>query len=79
MPWRASSSPMPRARWLGLLRRQDDGAERPVRCRTVVLSASACESTRLLLDSRSSRHPNGLANSHGIVGKYLTDSPLVSA
>jgi choline dehydrogenase-like flavoprotein len=50
------------------------GAERQVRCRTVVLAAAACESARLLLNSTSSRHPNGLANSHGIVGKYLTDS-----
>jgi choline dehydrogenase-like flavoprotein len=50
------------------------GAERQVQCRTVVLSASACESARLLLNSKSSRHPNGLANSSGTVGKYLTDS-----
>lgn len=50
------------------------GTERQVRCRTVVLSASACESARLLLNSRSSRHPNGVANSSGTVGKYLTDS-----
>ena len=46
------------------------GAERQVRCRTVVLSASACESARLLLNSKSSRHPNG----SGMVGKYLTDT-----
>jgi choline dehydrogenase-like flavoprotein len=50
------------------------GAERQVRCRTVVLSAAACESARLLLNSKSSRHPNGLANSSGVVGKYLTDT-----
>ena len=50
------------------------GAERQVRCRTVVLSASACESARLLLNSRSSRHPQGLANENGQVGKYLTDT-----
>jgi choline dehydrogenase-like flavoprotein len=50
------------------------GAERQVRCRTVVLAASACESARLLLNSKSSRHPNGLANSSGAVGKYLTDT-----
>jgi choline dehydrogenase-like flavoprotein len=50
------------------------GAERQVRCRTVVLSASACESARLLLNSKSARHPNGLANSSGNVGKYLTDT-----
>ena len=50
------------------------GAERQVRCRTVVLSAAACESARLLLNSKSSRHPNGLANAGGMVGKYLTDT-----
>ena len=50
------------------------GAEQQVRCRTVVLSAAACESARLLLNSKSSRHPNGLANSSGTVGKYLTDT-----
>jgi choline dehydrogenase-like flavoprotein len=50
------------------------GAERQVRCRTVVLAAAACESARLLLNSKSSRHPDGLANSSGIVGKYLTDT-----
>lgn len=50
------------------------GQERQVRCRTVVLSAAAPESARLLLNSRSSRHPNGLGNSGGMVGKYLTDT-----
>jgi choline dehydrogenase-like flavoprotein len=50
------------------------GAERQVRCRSVVLAASACESARLLLNSKSARHPNGLANSSGIVGKYLMDT-----
>jgi choline dehydrogenase-like flavoprotein len=50
------------------------GLEQQVRCRTVVLSASACESARLLLNSKSSRHPQGLANEHGQVGRYLTDT-----
>ncbi|MGE5813249.1 MAG: GMC family oxidoreductase N-terminal domain-containing protein, partial [Acidobacteriota bacterium] len=45
-----------------------------VRARVVVLAASACESARLLLNSKSSRFPNGLANSSGVVGRYLTDS-----
>jgi choline dehydrogenase-like flavoprotein len=48
--------------------------ERQVRCRTVVLAASACESARLLLNSKSPRHPGGLANSSGVVGRYLTDT-----
>lgn len=48
--------------------------EKQVRCRAVVLAASACESARLLLNSKSARHSNGLANSSGVVGKFLTDS-----
>ena len=48
--------------------------ERQIRCRVVVLAASACESARLLLNSRSSRHPDGLANSSGAVGRNLTDT-----
>jgi choline dehydrogenase-like flavoprotein len=50
------------------------GTEQQVRCRTVVLAASACESARLLLNSKSARHPQGLANSSGMVGRYLMDT-----
>src|SRR5256714_8672990 len=48
--------------------------EKRVNARAVVLAASACESARLLLNSKSSVFPYGLANSSGTVGKYLTDS-----
>ncbi|MEX2179740.1 MAG: GMC family oxidoreductase [Gemmatimonadaceae bacterium] len=50
------------------------GQDRHVRARIVVLAASACESARILLNSRSARFPQGLANSSGTVGKYLTDT-----
>jgi choline dehydrogenase-like flavoprotein len=40
----------------------------------VVLAASALESARLLLNSKSTAFPNGLANSSGTAGKYLTDT-----
>ncbi len=50
------------------------GTERQVRCRTVVLAASACESARLLLNSKSAQHPQGLANGSGKVGHYLMDT-----
>jgi choline dehydrogenase-like flavoprotein len=50
------------------------GADEHVRARVVVLAASACESARLLLNSRSSRFPDGLGNSGGVVGRYLTDT-----
>jgi hypothetical protein len=42
--------------------------------RVVIVAAGACESSRLLLNSKSARHQNGLANSSGVVGKYLHDS-----
>jgi choline dehydrogenase-like flavoprotein len=53
---------------------KDDMQEYQVSGRTVVLAASACESARLLMNSKSPQHPNGLANSSNIVGKYLHDS-----
>lgn len=53
---------------------KDDMQEYEVSAKVVVLAASACESARLLLNSKSSAHPNGLANSSNVVGKYLHDS-----
>jgi choline dehydrogenase-like flavoprotein len=50
------------------------GADQRINARAIVLAASACESARLLLNSRSAVFPEGLANSSGTVGKYLTDS-----
>ena len=50
------------------------GGDQHVRARVVVLAASACETARLLLNSRSTRFPQGLANASGVVGKYLTDT-----
>ncbi len=51
-----------------------DLMEYEVKGRTVILAASACESSRLLLNSKSTRFPDGLANNSGVVGKYLHDS-----
>ena len=42
--------------------------------RVVVLAASACESARILLNSKSGLFPNGLANSSGQVGRNLMDT-----
>lgn len=42
--------------------------------RVVILSASTCETARILLNSKSALFPNGLANGSGQVGKNLTDS-----
>jgi len=51
-----------------------DLEEYRVMARVIVLAASAGETARLLLNSKSSRYPNGMANASGIVGKYLHDS-----
>ena len=53
---------------------KEDMLEYQVEGRVVILAASACETARLLLNSKSQRHPNGLANSSNVVGKYLQDS-----
>lgn len=53
---------------------KEDLQEYQVSGRTVILAASTCESSRLLLNSKSQRHPNGIANSSDVVGKYLHDS-----
>ena len=45
-----------------------------VNAKVVVLAASACESARILLNSKSSQFPNGLANSSGLVGRNLMDT-----
>jgi choline dehydrogenase-like flavoprotein len=50
------------------------GRDEVVRAKVVVLAASACETARLMLNSKSPRHPNGLANGSGAVGRYLTDT-----
>ena len=53
---------------------KEDGLEYQVTGRTVILAASACESSRLMLNSKSATHPKGLGNSSNVVGKYLHDS-----
>jgi len=49
-------------------------ADRHVRAKVVVLAASACETARILLNSKSALFPSGLANESGLVGKYLMDT-----
>ena len=48
-----------------------DGVEQAQPAKAVVLCANGAETPRLLLHSESSQHPNGLANSSGLVGKNL--------
>ena len=48
--------------------------EQTVYAKIVVLAASCCETARILLNSKSSQFPNGVANSTGLVGRYLMDT-----
>jgi choline dehydrogenase-like flavoprotein len=41
--------------------------------RAVVVAAGALESTRILLNSKTPSHPQGVGNSAGVLGKYLMD------
>lgn len=47
------------------------GQEQAQKCRAAILSANGAETARLLLLSASTLFPDGLANSSGLVGKYL--------
>lgn len=53
---------------------KDNGTEEVITAKVVVMGASACSTARILLNSKSNQHPNGLGNSSGVVGRYLHDS-----
>lgn len=50
--------------------------EHRVSADVVVLCASTIETVRLLLHSGSGRHPDGLANASGLVGRYFMDQTI---
>ncbi|AKS32321.1 GMC oxidoreductase [Mycolicibacterium goodii] len=49
------------------------GAAHAAHSRVVVLCASAIESVRILLNSQTARHPAGVGNSSGHLGRYVCD------
>jgi len=53
---------------------KDDGSEQEIKAKVIVLGASACSTARILLNSKSATHPDGLGNSSGLIGRYLHDS-----
>jgi choline dehydrogenase-like flavoprotein len=53
------------------------GVEREVRARTVVVGASALDSTRILLNSKSSRFPNGIGNGSDELGRNYSEQIMV--
>jgi len=62
---------------VGYTRADGSLVEQPARI--FVVAAHTVESARLLLLSRSSRFPHGLANGSGAVGKHFMEHPCVTA
>jgi choline dehydrogenase-like flavoprotein len=65
----------------GVLVRLQDGTETTLTAGIVVVSAGAINSAALLLRSANDRHPNGLANGSGVVGRHYmghTNSVLMA-
>jgi choline dehydrogenase-like flavoprotein len=51
-----------------------DRKEYHLKGKIIVMAASACSTARILLNSKSDVHQDGLGNSSGLVGRYLHDS-----
>jgi choline dehydrogenase-like flavoprotein len=49
------------------------GESKQITAKVVMLCASTLESTRILLNSKSSKYPNGVGNSSGVLGHFLMD------
>jgi choline dehydrogenase-like flavoprotein len=49
------------------------GREERVYAKVVVMGASAVDTTRILLNSKSTAHPNGLGNGSDVIGRYLCE------
>ena len=52
-----------------------DGVEQSQEAERIILACYSIETPRLLLNSASGAHPNGLANSSGMVGRNLMVHP----
>ena len=49
------------------------GKEERVYAKVVVMGASAVDTTRILLNSKSTAHPNGIGNGSDVIGRYLCE------
>ncbi|HUS07125.1 MAG TPA: GMC family oxidoreductase [Bryobacteraceae bacterium] len=52
---------------------RNTGEEHKVYAKRVIVAASCIDSTRILLNSKSSAHPNGIGNSSDVIGRYLSE------
>ncbi|MBK5296256.1 MAG: GMC family oxidoreductase [Vicinamibacteria bacterium] len=49
------------------------GKEERVYAKVVIMGASAVDTTRILLNSKSGTHPNGIGNGSDVIGRYLCE------
>ena len=57
---------------------EENGAIQHIAAQAVVMAANGIGTPRLLLLSKSKRHPDGLANSSGLVGRNLMHHPIAT-
>ena len=55
------------------------GREERVYGKVVVMGASAVDTTRILLNSKSDKYPNGIGNGSDVIGRYLCEQIRVHA
>jgi len=67
----------PQGKMTGAVYVDADGREQHARASVLVMAANGVGTPRLLLASSSARHPDGLANSSGLVGRRLMMHPYV--
>jgi choline dehydrogenase-like flavoprotein len=66
------------SRVTGVAYRDRDGQEHILRAAVTILASFAVQTPRLLLNSATPRHPDGLANSSGAIGRYVMTLPVRS-
>ena len=59
-----------------IVRDASTGTEGRIPCRAVVVAAGAINTAQILLESTSADFPEGLGNTHGVLGRYLHDHPI---
>jgi len=69
-------SPTTRSVEAVVFRNRQTGAVERVPCRAVVVAAGAINTSQILLESTSGDFPNGLGNTHGVLGRYFHDHPV---
>jgi choline dehydrogenase-like flavoprotein len=54
------------------------GIRKTIAAKLIIIAAFAVQTPRILLNSTTDRHPGGLANSSGLVGRYFTSHAAVN-